>query len=219
MSTSIYLMILFIFLSSCGLYTEMPTQKFTSLLKGKSNKSLSHLNFDGMYQQINVENYHRDYYENGKKYQVDTPYVDRPLFFFESGLIVFSQVLYPLKESFDKVMLTYGTQKESFYNQWGVFDMVGDTIRAYIYIDFAAKGRLLCNFEGIVKNRDTILQWHMIQPYPKKVPLVSHWVIEKLSKPKNLYFKAVHFKNLIDPEKAWINEFRNETIRTKRKKK
>ena len=94
--------------------------------------------------------------------------------------------------------------------------MKGDTINAIIYLVYRAKSRirsvqlLQSHFRGIIKNRDTIKQWQMVPPYSKTAEEfhMNESLLRYLKTPKDLYFKPMPAKKMLDPSKAWINEFR-----------
>ncbi|MEO6189062.1 MAG: hypothetical protein ABIO44_00570, partial [Saprospiraceae bacterium] len=44
------------------------------------------------------------------------------------------------------------------------------------------------NFKGYIKNRDTIIDWKMVAPFPKKVNLKWNEIFTQNKLPKTLYF-------------------------------
>ena len=55
----------------------------------------------------------------------------------------------------------------------GVFVILGDTIRAFVPTlitcgDGAYYNKYNLNYRGIIKNRDTIVDWHAVPPFPEK---------------------------------------------------
>jgi hypothetical protein len=64
---------------------------------------------------------------------------------------------------------------------------------------------------GILKNRDSILQWHMILPYPDIImdAMNNKEVFDFFKKPKDLFFTNIPAMKFVDPNKAWINKFRD----------
>jgi hypothetical protein len=155
-------------------------------------------------------------YKNGNPTRfIDTPYLVNPIFFFSDGLVLYSEGTSPDSTSFNSWLSKYGQQKWSA-NRWGVFEIKHDTINAEIYTEYfdGTIKRLqlkISHFEGTIKNKDTLSQWHMIPPYPK-ISLadgLNQQIFEYLKSPRDLYFKSVPTKALIDSSKAWINKFRS----------
>jgi hypothetical protein len=225
MKTSGYNLIIFLILTSCRSYIEQPSQKFSALLKSTKDRSNGKLNFEGVYHQIK-SSYHLglDYKDGMPTRYVDTVYLDHPIFFFENGLMAYSNSIYLDSAGFNQVMWYIRTQQDVNINNWGVYEVKHDTIKATLYCTFSKGGygsqRLLCHFEGIAHGRDTIYQWKIVPPYPNH--LIRGDALDDLTLlkiPRDIYFKPVPIKQLIDPEKAWINEFKNESNGSKKKKK
>jgi hypothetical protein len=193
--------------SSCGIYKEKPNKKLISLLKNQHQKSGNRMKFDGVYHKV----------EDPSSYVDDTHLIGKPILFFENGLMT-----YDFKTNLDSVWyIKFMTSNYSYNANWGVYEILGDTIRSTIYCTlmgnaFHRTQLLQCNFEGVIKNQDTILGWRMITPYPKKL---NEHEFRMLTTPRDLYFKSVPIKQLINPEMAWINEFKNENSKSKRRSK
>ena len=89
----------------------------------------------------------------------------------------------------------------------GVYEIEKDTIQAIIYVNFQCNFRCNfnfyglsklreCHFTGIIKNKDTITQWHMA---PDLAGIdtnyrVNRSVYEDLTKPTDLYFTGLETK-------------------------
>ena len=96
---------------------------------------------------------------------------------------------------------------------WGTYEIKGDTVKASIYYNFANPivNNRIANFEGIIKNRDTILQWHLVEFYPKLNKSTKE-TFDFLFKGKwDLYFKPLSIKPYMDSvsENAWILKYRD----------
>jgi hypothetical protein len=228
--TAIFLFfILVCFLGCRRLYIEGPNRQFSALINRKlTNKHTNHiLRFDGAYHHIDSSSYHHgtDYKNGIPTRYVDTPYLDKPLIFFENGLMALNLSLYLNDTIFAQSMERFGTQKSSFLNDWGVYQIVGDTIKAIIYKSltgdpFSQAGaiRYQFGFEGILVNSDTILQWQMIGPYSDVFGRGNDYEYKVLSTPRDLYFKKAPIKELINPDNAWINDFKEDSVHKKRRK-
>ncbi|HUR12157.1 MAG TPA: hypothetical protein VM012_12350, partial [Flavitalea sp.] len=211
----ILLVLLFCGSISC-VYTEKANGEFLRLLKRTQPLANSRLKMDGAYHFIEKELLnHPTAYKNGvpTKY-VDTPYLDCPVFFFDNGLI-----LYYLAFSLDSAQFIFWQQHYSTIkggaNAWGVYDIRNDTITAIVYIAYTGKNfkrrqSRQCYFQGILKNRDTITAWRMIPPFPEIAVSfdMNKELLEYLKAPKDLSYKPVPGKIVINPAKAWINELK-----------
>ena len=213
-----YLSLVVIFISSYSFVSCLATEKASdSFLLMLSSKKLidNRLNFEGGYQNINKENYNlpTDYKNGIPTRYVEIPYTDNALFFFENGLICYNRGLSLDSVGFRSWMLEFGEEKGTLDN-WGTYEIKGDTINAIIYISYRAKSRiksvqlLQSNFQGIIKNSDTIMQWHLVPPFQKTAEEfhMNKGFLAYLKTPKDLYFKSIPIKSLVDPSKAWINE-------------
>jgi hypothetical protein len=96
---------------------------------------------------------------------------------------------------------------------WGTYEVIGDTINASIYYLYSGSGNFYRqpNFQGIIKNKNTILDWHVVEPYPKMNKSLLRQHSRELKKHQNLYFVPVTIKPFMDSisEKAWVNKYRN----------
>ncbi len=199
--------------------TEKASVNFIQLRNQKAPTSNTSIKFSGVYHHINEDSYHypTDYKNGMPTRYIDSPYLDQPIFFFENGILLHEYRTTTLVES--DISLSDEKSKKNFYEQkgWGVYNVNHDTINAIIYVDFlrgwfyTVSERLQCNFQGVIKNSDTILQWHLIPPFPnvnkKKEGNINF--LESLKKGIDMYFKEIPEKKLIDPTKAWINNLQN----------
>lgn len=92
-------------------------------------------------------------------------------------------------EFYQRIVNWSQTHKEDYL---GKYTIKNDSIYAYalthIVIRAGGVADVYCNYRGYVKNRDTIIDWKIIQPYPKDF---TKFVIENnknLLKPHILYF-------------------------------
>jgi hypothetical protein len=73
----------------------------------------------------------------------------------------------------------------------GNYYINNDTLRAKTPVYLYAPGMRLklyeCNYIGIIKNRDTITDWHIVPPYPKANPKFNE-NFHDLLEPHTLYF-------------------------------
>ena len=198
-------------------YSTKQSNIFIAYHNNTSNKKSEFVKFNGAYQHILPESYNYPIeYKEGKPTRfIDSPYLDQPLYFFENNFLYYEDRTTTLeKANFWPKSLT--PKKDFVYRLggWGAYKINRDTINAIIYIDFlksysGTHDILPCIFQGVFKNRDTISNWHIIEPFPspKKI-LGNEGILEKLQKPVNLYFKIIPEKSFIDTNKAWINKIR-----------
>lgn len=181
-----------LFLVSC--ITAKPNDNFKRILNNSESRTIPKLNFEGVY------------YNN----VVMSSLLEANFFFFKNGLIYSDNI----------TSVSHSTEAEKWFRRylsgkedWGTYEIIGDTINACIYYWYLADGHGIMkqtNFRGNIKNRDTILNWHMIEPYPKMdESFKKQYTFLKL--PRNLYFKPLPFKPFMDSvsEKAWILKYRD----------
>jgi hypothetical protein len=199
----------------CGCYhTQKVSREFVVLLDTKKTQNLRLVN------KVFQSNYDTHYPYIIKRYlHSDTiykPYLEHPIYFFEGNIIFFDNGSITGEESQIGRVLK---EPKQFYNDdgWGVFEVKGDTIMAKIFNYFWGKGsigntnsRFECNYMGILKNNDTILNWRMIPPYPSiNMKFTDNiLLLESLKLGRNKYFKEVTFLSNIDPSKAWIDKYK-----------
>ncbi len=203
---------------SVGVYTQAPGYEFTSVLNDSAFKYKDELNFEGGYHFISSSSYnHGTDYKNGNPTRfVEIPYLDQPVFFFRNNLMCFDYSLTLDSSIFFKNMQDYGTQESAYINSWGTYTIKNKIITAIFYYPYTGgniigKGitqRLLTYFQGYLKNRDTIIGWHMIPPYPNIRVAPNQGEFDSFIEPRDLYFKKVPIDKLIDPRKAWINKYK-----------
>lgn len=182
-------------LISC--HIDKPTGNFKRILNSSHNIKSQKLNFGGVYHNNSEDNY----------------YLERPIYFFSNGLFYYdngsvtdSAGLAGISVWIDK----YLQQKKA---GWGAYEIIGDTIKGSVYYNFSTPvvNYRLANFEGIIKNKDTILQWHLVEPYPKlkKYPREEFDFLFKDQ--KDFYFKPLPIKQTMDSisKKAWILKYRD----------
>jgi hypothetical protein len=216
-SRNIFLIICLL-IEGCS-HTEKASTNFVESLNSKKDTTVVNVLSHRVFHHIEKESYHYPVdYVNGKPTRyVDTPYLEQPVFFFENKICLFEASTTTL-ESKDLYLLDEKS-KNYYYGKsgWGVYDIDKDTVKAIIYIDFwggrfftGLRQRYLCNFQGIIKNNDTILQWRLIPPFPPINMKISYNVnyIKYLKKPLDLYYKNVPAEKIINPSKAWINKYK-----------
>jgi hypothetical protein len=188
-------------LMACGNRQKLPAQVIS--MPGSKPGDTAHVRMDGGYQLKYVKDSFSRYGEEG-------PYLYGAIFFFDNGAVHYagsSSTLDNLKAWHQK----YDT-KDTRLN-WGVYQMASDTLKVIIFKPYP--GGLLggqklyaSHYTGIVKNRDSILQWHLTPPYPA-VNLKAgenQYLIEKEKKPVNLYFKSVPVETIMNPHKTWMDK-------------
>jgi hypothetical protein len=108
---------------------------------------------------------------------------------------------------------------------WGVYEVSGDKVNAILYVrlkpykTFQSITRMQCNFQGTIKNKGTIIGFHMLPPYPR-IMLLNEYELNYLKTPYNFYFKPFPIKENLKVENAWINVLKSkELLESKRYKK
>jgi hypothetical protein len=90
-----------------------------------------------------------------------------------------------------QLSINFYSNPKNLLNSIGDYSLKVDTVKATIPIGLFVWGMrvktFLASFQGIVKNRDTIIDWHMIHPYPTANPKFNNGFID-LTTPKLLYF-------------------------------
>lgn len=216
------------FFQFCGLffscrstiYVQKPTDIFGAILRDSAKKYNQVIQYDGVYHHIDETDIHVDKdYENGNpKNYADTPFIGKSIYFLESNLIGSQMAACSDSNEFISRLKIYESMERDVINDWGVYKIEKDTIKAIIYYAYTGgnilgKGytqRLLTHFEGYLKNKDTIIGWHMVQPYPyPKIPFEPNsYEFNTFLKPRDLYFKKVPVDTIIDSKKVWINKYR-----------
>lgn len=198
--------------------TQKASAEFRTLLNQKSEVNQK-IKFDGVYHHITENSLHHRIYDKGVLIrEVDTPFLHQPIYFFSNGLLLYEFNLTTIEA--DDLSLADKKSAKNFYNEhgWGVYTISHDTIHAIIYVDFRTDGfpdeaadRLLCNFQGLIKNSDTLLQWRMVPPFPKfnKRYEYNSNILNALQNGVDMYYKEVPQMKQLDPAKAWINRFKN----------
>lgn len=87
--------------------------------------------------------------------------------------------------------LSYFQNLKSYQNIIGTISIENKQIKATLPIELYVWGMRLktftAHFEGEIKNKDTIFNWHIVQPYPD-APKKFNEGFRNLIKPKLLYF-------------------------------
>jgi hypothetical protein len=190
---SLKICILF-FISSCGA-TEKANDTFKRILNSPQSSSSQNLNFDGGF-----------CFNSEKQY-----FLTNTMYFFKNGLIYNQEFSVRDSSIHEKWIRKYLSKEKT----WGTYEIKKDTINASIYeayYDYRAHYIQTC-YQGIIKNKDTILQWHMVAPYPKLTKtkaLSENYHIPNYGR-YNLYFKQLAIKTFMDSisEKAWVNKYRD----------
>ncbi len=204
----------FVILFSLGCKIQKASQTFVEKLNAANDTAML---FDRVYHNIRKENYHYPVdNKNGIATSfVDTPFLDQPVFFTKNGVILSRLNLTIVEESdfeIDSLRDNYKYNSEG----WGIYSVKDDTIKAIIYVNFTGGGAYArnqffeCNYQGVLKNKDTLLHWQLIEPYPEidKVIPGNLEYLNFLKNPVDLHLKNVEVKKFIDPNKAWINKYR-----------
>ena len=190
---SILKFLIIFFIISCGTIKE-PDSIFIGKIERFKNGDLSKLNFEGAYH-FNIE----------PRYQLD-----HPIYFFKNGLVYYDGI-----STKDIAFYESWMRKNSFPNKtWGVYEIVGDTLKVSVYSVYYDNTAhyLQTNFQGIIKNRDIILDWRVIEPYPKLNKVLTKSYDSLFKWHNNLYFKPLAIKSFMDSasEKAWVNKYRKD---------
>lgn len=182
-----------ILLASC-VYTEKTSDSLKEMINQK-HSTLERINFEGSFTPIS-------------KYFLETPTT-----FFKNGL-----VYYDFADASDSV--GYNTWVKKYFaiqkGGWGTYSIVDDTIKAIVYVPYydAFAHYIQTNFQGIIKDKNTILNWHVVKPYPKLKKNLFEGFQYLLNRHYDLYLKRLSIRPVMDSiaEKAWINKYRNNNM-------
>jgi hypothetical protein len=187
--------------ASCS-NTEKVTKEFIAKLNEPNKDFKDKIRFDGGYQKT-------------KPGSADDPYLYGSIFFFNNGMAHIAGSFRSLDE-FTLWYSKYASDKSSL-QYWGAFHIADDTVKAIMYVPYqdgpiGSQKLYEAHYQGILANRDSILQWHVVPPYPS-IDLragENKWLFEHEKEAVNLYFKNVPVEKVIDPSKAWINKYRKQ---------
>ena len=207
MKRTSFILLLAILSFQC-IHSEKASSKFNLLLN--SHPNTSNIKMDGAYHHISKNSYHfpTDYKNGTPTRYIDSPYLDQPIFFFENGILLYEYRTSTLEAK--DITFSDVEARKNFYTQkgWGVYNINHDTINAIIYVDFltgwlyqGVAERLQCNFQGDIKNGNTISDWKLIPPIPNfnKKYEENNKLIELLQYGLDMYYKEV-------PEKETVTE-------------
>ena len=89
----------------------------------------------------------------------------------------------------------------NFKHALGYYKQIGDTIRAKLPVRFVKAGKVgvvhIAYYQGVLVNQDTIVDWHMIEPYPTANRALNDNFIWYTTK-KKLYFIESKELNQLD---------------------
>jgi hypothetical protein len=203
-------------LSSCfRVYIDKPNE-INTLFKNILPVN-GRVNFEGIFQK-NYEDIIAERSELKYKDSLRTPFLYKPIIFFNSGIISMSSGYIGNDSLLYYNMDKFGYKKKDFGFDWGTFTISGDTINATVYTTYEAIPNILMyggikklqsHFQGVLRNSDNIINWHMVPPYPKVLNRADqiNEILES-QKPINLIFRKIKIDGLIDPSKAWINKYK-----------
>ncbi|MBC8110019.1 MAG: hypothetical protein H7Y04_03060 [Verrucomicrobia bacterium] len=200
---------------SCScIVVESPSDKFIKIICKETEEKTNRLNFSGCYQKkFETMDYNQgtDFKEGKPTRYIDTPYVVGPIYFFQNGTILDENIRVGDSISYKLWTINYPKYTKGSVRQWGVYELAGDTIKAIIYKRYwgIISGRQQYRqtyYQGVLAN-DTILHWKIVQPLPK-VDMKLNAEMFSDSIPVTLIFKPISVKPLINPEEAWIMEFK-----------
>jgi hypothetical protein len=206
---------LFIMLIACTSYFAPPPPKkpdlnFTKMLNKSKSFENTQIRFNGFYNNETefLENLNST--EKSKLNSQNNYFATSPIIFFKNGLIYFSHASYTGElRNIPSAITMYGERN------WGTFELTNDSIKAIIYCQFSRKAvetkcYLPCYFSGIIKDDETIIDWHMVQPYPKIILETNINRFGSFIKPSILKFKVAGGKTKfnIDSNAVWVNQYR-----------
>jgi hypothetical protein len=207
------------FFASC-LSTEKANCEFGDALNnGLHHPEPTNLKMKGAYHLVNPPYNIGVDFKNGHPTRFVThPFLHAPWFFFENGTVLFQEYIAIDSMMYVKILQSKPYGRFSF-NNWGVYTVSHDTVRAIVYIiyehDSSLKPRqlLMSYFQGIARSNGTIEDWHMIEPLPEKATAshLNESLLDKLTEPSTLHFKDVPIGNWIDPKLAWIHKLQKRT--------
>jgi hypothetical protein len=164
--------------------------------------STSLIRFDGLYSL-----YETSAGQKGERYKTYSP-----LIFLNSQKVKWG--IYGGSYNFDDLKLSTYRKYPFSANDVGDYVVHDDTIWAKIPVDLYGRGGLMTTYEvyfqGGLKNRDTIVNWHMIPPYPK-VRKMEKENFKFLLKPNMLYF--IEGKELLGLDSLYQQRLKEQVIK------
>lgn len=155
--------------------TKVPETKTYMIPRNVDVKDTSQVYFSGFYNTVN---------------DVDEKYFSlREVVFCKNGKIKIWN-----GASYNQEALTCDFYKKVSKNQFGSFAISQNVIDAYLPVVVIKRGMvyktLNAHYQGYIKNRDTIINWKIVPPFPKEV---GKWEVmlennKKLFSPQTLYF-------------------------------
>lgn len=204
---TIYLFFVTTFLFTSCASTENVSSQFITTLNNKGKQKNSNLLFDRAYIADNNKN------QNQESKLPDSS-ITNPIFFFENGLMLFSEMNFENLTSLHNWVGKYAYTKYSD-NRWGTYIITNDTIRAIIYIGYYEKHESLgktrlseSHFKGVI-SKNKIINWQLVNPFPEVDGkyISNNDYFERLKNPVNL--GSINVSSNVDSKKAWINKFKD----------
>lgn len=175
----IFLFFLFLFFTNCNpdFYSHINKQPIVWELPDDTSNLIR---YDGIY-----NTYDTSLLFSGKKRNEEFV-TDGEVIFFNNGRTVKMNNV-----TIDSIAFHINYYKGITSKILGIYLIKGDSIFVHTPIFLYHRGKTIkyhnVHFRGIIKNRDTILDWKMVPPYPD-VDLRLNDYLKKYTTPKMLYF-------------------------------
>jgi hypothetical protein len=167
------------------------------VLRHPMPNAVSKPRFDGIYEVDRTNDIHSIVFTN-------------PAIFFENGII---DAHTGGNVNYQWLVDGYTRRLGKPFMRFGAFEMLGDTINAYFFTALSKRADVLdwyaVHFNGILKDRNTIVNWHMVPPFPAQ-PFLPGGKLEFPTAPATLVFKPHPVQHLLDMHSLWLEQYRKQ---------
>ena len=177
-------LIVSLFIVACKVYLPPLSKQYLGLLK-QGEITSDRVRYNCIYRQVLPKYHIPEQWKAGKPINyIDKPYLDHPLILFSDGKVYYDAHVWRDSSLFAE---TFYWSKQNI-EATGVYEIAEDTIKAIVYVNFQCNFRFNfhfyglsklreCHFTGIIKNKDTILQWHMA---PDLTGIHTNYIVNRL---------------------------------------
>lgn len=156
------------------------------------------------------------FYENAAPQKIKTTskgkyYAADPLYFYGNNVVLYQRGLAADSAGYADYFLRSDPAKGDLARHSGAYEISRDTLKVILIRLFnnnhSQKYKYgICYYQGIIKNKDSIVDWKMVAPFPPFSEEFNH--IEKEKIPSTLIFRSFPAKNRLDSNKVWVNDYK-----------
>lgn len=182
------------------------------MLSNSAKLDKSKLRFDGYYNPYDTT---RGYIGNapiGERI-TDMYYLTNFFSFYKNGLCLAKMGSYRDGAEVNSLCIynRFTEEQNKGYSEWGAYKITDDTLEILCYRHFSKRGDLLksylTHYRGILKGRDSIVDFKMMPPYPHVNAKINDNFAYEIG-PQVLIFKRNPCKAYIDSDAVWLNKYR-----------